>query len=101
MGLHKIRLGAMGHKKFAITNTERKNKMTPTDKNKSLRPDLLKRIEARIVYNCAFNDPDEDTKLLIEVAAYLNAQEYPIDWQEIANDIFLKGMNNAITEGNN
>ena len=47
------------------------------------------------------NDPDEDTQLLIEAAAYLKAAEYPIDWQEIANDIFLKGMNNAITEGNN
>jgi hypothetical protein len=73
--------------------------MTPTDKNKSIRPDLLQRIEARIFYNCAFNDPDEDTQLLIEAAAYLKAAEYPIDWQEIANDIFLKGMNNAITDG--
>ena len=98
LGLQQIRLGTVGNQKFAITNTERKE-MTPTNKPKSLRPDLLERIEARIFYNCAFNDPDEDTQLLIETAAYLKAAEYSIDWQEIANDIFLKGMNNAINDG--
>ena len=57
--------------------------MTPTKT-------LIERIEARIHFNCAFNDPDPDTELLIEAAAYIRAMEAPIDWNNTIERIFIR-----------
>lgn len=51
---------------------------------------LIERIEARIHWNCAFNDPDDDTKLLIESLAYIRAVEAPVDWHETIERIFIR-----------
>lgn len=58
--------------------------MNPTPKT------LLERLDARILWNCAFNEPDEDTQLLIEAAEYLRNIQQPFDWQEVADRIFLR-----------
>jgi len=47
--------------------------MTPTQKT------LLERLDARILWNCAFNDPDEDTQLLIEAAEFMRNLQKPFD----------------------
>jgi hypothetical protein len=57
--------------------------MTPTQKT------LLERLDARILWNCAFNEPDEDTQLLIEAAEFMRNLQKPFDWQEVADRIFL------------
>jgi hypothetical protein len=56
--------------------------------------ELLDRIDERILIETAFNDPDNTVALLME-ARYLlvdiaNNWNYPvIDWQKVADTIFL------------
>jgi hypothetical protein len=80
LDLSTIRLGALGNQIIPITE---RDKMTPTPKT------LLERLDARILWNCAFNDPDEDTQLLIEAAEFMRNLQKPFDWQEVADRIFL------------
>lgn len=51
---------------------------------------LLERLDERIHYNCAFNEPDQDTELLMEAANYIRAIERPIDWNETIERIFIR-----------
>ena len=55
--------------------------------------DLTKELETRIIWNTAFNDPDEDTQLLtrsaILLAAIIGIEKEEIKWQEVADRIFL------------
>ena len=81
LDLSTIRLGALGNQIIPI---EERDNMTPTQKT------LLERLDARILWNCAFNDPDEDTQLLIEAAEFMRDLQKPFDWQEVADRIFLK-----------
>jgi hypothetical protein len=54
---------------------------------------LAKDIETRVIWNTAFNDPDEDTQLLTRAAILLSAvvaiHKEEIHWQEVADRIFL------------
>jgi hypothetical protein len=54
---------------------------------------LVKDIETRAIWNTAFNDPDEDTKLLLRavivLTAILEIEKEEIKWQEVADRIFL------------
>jgi hypothetical protein len=54
---------------------------------------LAKDIETRAIWNTAFNDPDEDTKLLLRavivLTAILEIEKEEIKWQEVADRIFL------------
>lgn len=54
---------------------------------------LAKDIETRCIWNTAFNDPDEDTQLLLRaviiLGAILGIQKEEIKWQEVADRIFL------------
>lgn len=66
---------------------------------------LLERLDARILWNCAFNDPDEDTQLLMEAAKHIRflncevgkyvmeVEEYEFkmtpNWDKLIEDIFV------------
>ena len=54
---------------------------------------LAKDIETRAIWNTAFNDPDEDTQLLLRAVVILTAileiEKEEIKWQEVADRIFL------------
>lgn len=56
-------------------------------------------LETRIIWNTAFNDPDEDTQLLtrcaITLAAIIGIVKEENRWQEIADRIFLDRHDDA------
>jgi len=56
-------------------------------------------LETRIIWNTAFNDPDEDTQLLtrcaITLAAIIGIVHEEIKWQEVADRIFLDRHDDA------
>jgi hypothetical protein len=56
-------------------------------------------LETRIIWNTAFNDPDEDSQLLmrcaIVLAAIIGIVHEEIKWQEVADRIFLDRHDDA------